>query len=190
MLRELRKGNARGVVIHKIDRSARNLKDWADLGELIDGGIEVHFANEALDLHSRGGRLPSQCSNRARWIRQRMAFLLRHGSLSSIVMKQHRRAKLSGNTTSVPILKAIRLAAKEHGIPMYVLRRAEIATAFRVFRARTKDEIACAVVGIFPELLIRLPSKRKKWQSEARAMIIFDAIATGIAYWQRPPPRT
>jgi site-specific DNA recombinase len=57
MLRELRKGNARGVVIHKIDRSARNLKDWADLGELIDQGIEVHFANESLDLHTRGGRL-------------------------------------------------------------------------------------------------------------------------------------
>jgi len=57
MLKGLRKGDARGVLIHKIDRSARNLKDWADLGELIDGGIEVHFANEALDLHSRGGRL-------------------------------------------------------------------------------------------------------------------------------------
>ena len=57
MLKGLRKGDARGVVIHKIDRSARNLKDWADLGELIDGGIEVHFANEALDLHTRGGRL-------------------------------------------------------------------------------------------------------------------------------------
>lgn len=57
MLKELRKGKARGVVIHKIDRSARNLKDWADLGELIDQGIEVHFANESLDLNSRGGRL-------------------------------------------------------------------------------------------------------------------------------------
>ncbi len=57
MLKELRKGTANGVVIHKIDRSARNLKDWADLGELIDQGIEVHFANESLDLHSRGGRL-------------------------------------------------------------------------------------------------------------------------------------
>ena len=45
------------MVIHKIDRSARNLKDWADLGELIDSGIEVHFANESLDLTSRGGRL-------------------------------------------------------------------------------------------------------------------------------------
>lgn len=46
-----------GVIIHKIDRSARNLKDWSDLGELIDRGIPVHFAHESLDLQSRGGRL-------------------------------------------------------------------------------------------------------------------------------------
>jgi DNA invertase Pin-like site-specific DNA recombinase len=57
MLKLLRQGKADGVIIHKIDRSARNLKDWADLGELIDQGIEVHFVNESLDLHSRGGRL-------------------------------------------------------------------------------------------------------------------------------------
>ncbi|HEX4961645.1 MAG TPA: recombinase family protein [Thermoanaerobaculia bacterium] len=53
----LRKGKARGLIIHKIDRSARNLRDWADLGELIDAGVEIHFANESLDLQSRGGRL-------------------------------------------------------------------------------------------------------------------------------------
>jgi site-specific DNA recombinase len=57
MIRLLKRGSARGVIIHKIDRSARNLRDWADLGEMIDRGIEVHFANESLDLHSRGGRL-------------------------------------------------------------------------------------------------------------------------------------
>lgn len=57
MLKELRRGRAKGVIIHKIDRSARNLKDWADLGELIDAGVEVHFATESLDLHTRGGRL-------------------------------------------------------------------------------------------------------------------------------------
>src|SRR3989344_6337033 len=57
MLKLLTQGKASGVIIHKIDRSARNLKDWADLGELIDQGVEVHFANESLDLHSRGGRL-------------------------------------------------------------------------------------------------------------------------------------
>ena len=57
MLRLLQKGKACGVLIHKIDRSARNLRDWADLGELIDRGIHVHFVHETLDLQSRGGRL-------------------------------------------------------------------------------------------------------------------------------------
>ncbi len=57
MLKALKKGKADGVIIHKIDRSARNLRDWADLGNLIDSGIEVHFASESLDLSSRGGRL-------------------------------------------------------------------------------------------------------------------------------------
>lgn len=57
MLKLLRQGEASGVIIHKIDRSARNMKDWANLGELIDAGIDVRFANESLDLHTRGGRL-------------------------------------------------------------------------------------------------------------------------------------
>lgn len=57
MMQALQEGKASGLVMHKIDRGARNLKDWAELGELIDSGIEVHFANENLDLYSRGGRL-------------------------------------------------------------------------------------------------------------------------------------
>ncbi len=57
MLARLVKGEAVGVVIHKVDRGARNLADWAELGNLMDQGIPVHFAHEALDLSSRGGRL-------------------------------------------------------------------------------------------------------------------------------------
>lgn len=57
MLADLQQRRAKGVIIHKIDRSARNLKDWARLGDLIDAGVEVHFAHESLDLGSRGGRL-------------------------------------------------------------------------------------------------------------------------------------
>lgn len=57
MLKALKQNKAHGIIIHKIDRSARNLKDWAELGTLIDLGLEVHFANESLDLNSRGGRL-------------------------------------------------------------------------------------------------------------------------------------
>jgi len=57
MMKLLRQEKARGVVLHKIDRGARNLKDWADIAALNDVGIEVHFANESLDMNSRGGRL-------------------------------------------------------------------------------------------------------------------------------------
>lgn len=57
MMKLLLQGRATGVIIHKIDRGARNLRDWADIGALVDQGIEVHFAHESLDMQSRGGRL-------------------------------------------------------------------------------------------------------------------------------------
>jgi DNA invertase Pin-like site-specific DNA recombinase len=57
MLKDLERENARGLIVHKIDRSARNLRDWNDLGDLIDRGVEVHFAHESLDMNSRSGRL-------------------------------------------------------------------------------------------------------------------------------------
>jgi len=57
MLRMLRLGVADGVVIHKIDRSARNLEDWNDIGKLVDAGVDVHFATESIDLKTTAGRL-------------------------------------------------------------------------------------------------------------------------------------
>lgn len=57
MISRLARREAFGVIIHKIDRSARNLRDWARLGDLLDRGIDLRFAHESLDLGSRGGRL-------------------------------------------------------------------------------------------------------------------------------------
>jgi DNA invertase Pin-like site-specific DNA recombinase len=57
MLARLESGEAEGVIIHKIDRSARNLWDWANLSKLFDRGIDVQFAHDSVDLSSRGGRL-------------------------------------------------------------------------------------------------------------------------------------
>ena len=52
MLARLEKGEAEGVVFHKIDRSARNLDDWNNVGSS-DRGIDVQFAHESLDLRTR-----------------------------------------------------------------------------------------------------------------------------------------
>ena len=56
-LKLLRQGKHKGLILHKLDRGARNLSEWAAIGELADQGVEVHFVNESLDLNSRGGRL-------------------------------------------------------------------------------------------------------------------------------------
>jgi site-specific DNA recombinase len=57
MVGMLKSKKSTGLIIHKIDRGARNLRDWADMAELMDRGIEVHFAHESIDLHTRSGRL-------------------------------------------------------------------------------------------------------------------------------------
>lgn len=57
MLRDLGLGKLHGLILHKIDRGARNLRDWAALSELADSGIDVRIAGDTLDLGSRGGRL-------------------------------------------------------------------------------------------------------------------------------------
>ena len=56
-LKMLRLKKAKGIIVHKLDRGARNLRDWNEIGELADKGVEIHFVHESLDLKSRGGRL-------------------------------------------------------------------------------------------------------------------------------------
>lgn len=57
MLKRLRRKQADVLLMHKVDRSARNMKDWSQVSDLPTHGVELHFAGEGLDFTSRGGRL-------------------------------------------------------------------------------------------------------------------------------------
>lgn len=57
MVSELKRGKARGVVIHKIDRFARNYTDWGKISDLADSGIEILTATESYDFNTYGGRM-------------------------------------------------------------------------------------------------------------------------------------
>lgn len=71
MLQLLRSGKAHGVIFHKIDRSSRNHRDWAEISDLVDAGVDVHFTGESLDLTTTGGRLSAdiQATIAAHYIR-------------------------------------------------------------------------------------------------------------------------
>lgn len=60
MIKSLRKGEAEGLIVHKLDRLTRNLTEYARIGELIDQGMMVHTAIDSLDVQSRGGRLTAE----------------------------------------------------------------------------------------------------------------------------------
>ncbi len=57
MLTALKKRKADGVIFHKIDRSARNLKDWSVIQDLAEQDIDVRFTQESVDLGSNEGKL-------------------------------------------------------------------------------------------------------------------------------------
>src|SRR5436305_5636115 len=57
MAKRLRKGEADGFIVHKVDRSSRNYHDWANINDLADEGFDVRFASDNLDLSTRGKRL-------------------------------------------------------------------------------------------------------------------------------------
>jgi site-specific DNA recombinase len=57
MMKALLKKKAEGLVLHRLDRGSRNLRDWSDIADLTELGLKVHFAHDSLDLGTRGGRL-------------------------------------------------------------------------------------------------------------------------------------
>lgn len=129
--------------------------------------------------------VPSRCSDRIGWIRIRAARLLLRCLPAFIVARYQSKCCTTCNSSAEPILKAILIEAEARGIPTQLVGPDEIKAAFQV---STKDEIATVLVRNFPELLVLLPARRAAWKSEPHRMIIFDAVATGFAHPQRPPP--
>ena len=124
---------------------------------------------------------------------RKIASLLKVFFPSVIVVKQVLHKTTRNSPGVQPILTAIRREASVRSIPVHLLARTNVREAFRVFRAKTKYEIASILTGIFPELLWRLPPKRKFYEGEHSVMSIFDAVALGVTYYQLnstqvPPP--
>jgi hypothetical protein len=81
-----------------------------------------------------------------------------------------------------------RKTAKQAKIPVRCISRGDVNRAFVGFESN-KYEVASALAQQFPDLAVRLPPRRKCWQSEDYRMGIFDAAALGVAYFVRREKR-
>lgn len=116
---------------------------------------------------------------------KRVASLLTLFTPSVVVVGRARPLNVRSDSGVRPILRSIRREASSRLIPVRLMKKTEVREAFRLFRAKSKHEVASLVVQMFPELLWKLPPKRRIWESEHPIMAMFDAVALGFAYWQR-----
>jgi len=127
-----------------------------------------------------GSTSPSPLDGAGERAKYRFLSLLNVFVPTVVVVKKARKG-----TPRNAILQFIKREASQRSIPLLVITQNEVHKWFCIFQARNKYEIAEVLTRIFPELLFKIPRKRRVWESEAHAMIVFDAIATGFAFWQQ-----
>ena len=128
-----------------------------------------------------------------RAVTKRVASLLTLFAPSIVVVGRTRLLNVRNGSGVRPILRSIRREASARQVPVHLMTRAEVRPVFHALHAKSKREIALMLAQMFPELLWKLPPKRKIWESEHPIMTMFDAVALGFVYWQRdgardPPP--
>lgn len=84
---------------------------------------------------------------------------------------------------AITLAKFVKQEALGQKVPVLSMNADSVERAFGRFRVHTKYDVAEALTAIFPELAWTLPPRRKSWQNERHTMIVFDAVATGFAYW-------
>jgi hypothetical protein len=114
--------------------------------------------------------------------KKRFLSILRSLPPEIIVIQRPRRG-----SRGQKILKFIKNEAEASFIPLVFVSPSRARATFS--RANNKDDIAEALTAVFPELLFKLPPKRRTGDSERHVMIVFDAVAIGFTYLQRPSER-
>ncbi|MGD0904705.1 MAG: hypothetical protein ABR924_17350 [Terracidiphilus sp.] len=116
---------------------------------------------------------------------KRVASLLTLFAPSEVVLGKARLLNTRKGSGVRPILRSIKHEALSRLIPVRFMKEIELKEVFGLFHVNSKHEVASMLAQVFPELLWKLPPKRRIWESERPRMALFDAIALGFAYWQR-----
>ena len=114
----------------------------------------------------------------------RIRSALRVSSPATVVVRKSQHRGSLDSPLKDRLLRQIKRDAEEYLIPVVMISQDEIRRAFHLPRRASKYKIASMIAQRFPELRLKLPVERRAWEPELHGMIIFDAIAAGLAYLQ------
>ncbi|HXR46674.1 MAG TPA: hypothetical protein VN784_04470 [Candidatus Limnocylindrales bacterium] len=104
-----------------------------------------------------------------------------------VLVLQDVRAKGSRRALRIKRLyRAVVRFARKQKIKVELISEAQLRTLLLGDPRGTKHEIAEMIAKLFPdELALRLPPKRRAWESADSRMDIFDAVALAVAFRMR-----
>jgi RNase H-fold protein (predicted Holliday junction resolvase) len=116
---------------------------------------------------------------------QKVEELIRRYEPAALVVEDcgHRRSRR--NLRVRRLTKHMLALARRSGIKGHALPLVAAYQQFSKHGARTKYDMATTLARQFPALTLRLPPKRRAWESEDCRMSIFDAAALGYTYLAR-----
>ncbi len=109
--------------------------------------------------------------------------LLEHYKPFAIVLEDSIASGTRRSCRIRTLVKRIVAAAEAQNVKAVMLSRQLIRRNLSGDSLGNKDDLAALVAERFPEELAhRLPPKRKPWNSQDHRMLIFDAVAVGLAF--------
>jgi len=113
---------------------------------------------------------------------KKIAALFDFHSPGLVIIRQ--RSGLSKETMNVigAIQQGILMEARRRCIECSVVEAKHVREFFGQYGCKAKYEVASILAEWFEDLAWQLPPRRRIWQSEAHAMLLFDAAAAGVTY--------
>ena len=116
-------------------------------------------------------------------VADRIATLLEFYRPQVVVVRDRERNSAVEKRRLARIVRVIRKATEKNSARFTMLSSRKLKAHFRSYGPTTKHSIASFVAQMFEEISWKLPNRRKPYESESPAMVVFDAVATGVAYF-------
>jgi Holliday junction resolvasome RuvABC endonuclease subunit len=114
---------------------------------------------------------------------KRIGLLLDFYEPSVVVIRQISARSPAASRQLGQIIKTVRMEARRRNVDTHILNSDGVKKFFAKSGLATKHEIASTLAEWYKDIAWKLPNKKKAWQSERHNLVIFDAVATGVAFF-------
>ena len=102
----------------------------------------------------------------------------------TLVLEAFERRNSARGDRIARLCRAIQSLAADRGVEVAVYTRGDVRACFAAVGARSREEIAEAVVRHVDALREWLPKRRRPWETEHRRLAVFSAAALVLTHYQ------